>query len=142
SAAPLILIDPSTVAPGCCADIVSITGNLDAIGGQVLKSTDGTLISFASIVNLTGIVNSSTTSPLVDLSGGHVSYGLGESGSVVSINGTVSTLGGLLRASGVTFHPSFGDAMVTEWGGTLTTFRPIVQPVRGPHTGFARVPGV
>ena len=142
SAAPLILIDPSTVAPGCCADIVSITGNLDAIGGQVLKSIDGTLISFASIVNLTGTVNSSTTSPLVDLSGGHVSYGLGESGSVVSINGTVSTLGGLLRASGVTFHPSFGDAMVTQWGGTLTTFGPIVELIGGADNGFASILGL
>src|SRR2546425_721025 len=117
-------------------------GNLDAIGGQVLKSTDGTLISFASIVNLTGIVNSSTTSPLVDLSGGHVSYGLGESGSVVSINGTVSTLGGLLRASGVTFHPSFGDAMVTQWGGTLTTFGPIVELIGGADNGFASILGL
>src|SRR2546427_12856637 len=142
SAAPLILIDPSTVAPACCVDIVSITGNLDAIGGQVLKSIDGTLISFASIVNLTGTVNSSTTSPLVDLSGGHVSHRPRESGSVVSINGTVSTLGGLLRASGVTSHPSFGDAMVTQWGGTLTTFGPIVELIGGADNGFASILGL
>jgi len=142
SAAPLILIDPSMVAPACCSDIVSITGTLGAIGGQLLKSSDSTLASFASIVNIMGTVNSSTTSPLVDLSGGHVSYGLEESGSVVSINGSVSTLGGLLRASGVTFQPSSGDPMVALRGGTLTTFGPIVELIGGADNGSASILGL
>src|SRR5207245_5570889 len=70
---------------------------------------------------------STTTDPLIDLSGGSVSYGA-SGGSLLTVNGgSITTSGGLVRASGVMFVPTSGQPLINVVGGSVTVGGPLFE---------------
>src|SRR3990172_9187930 len=105
---PVVKITDSTVNRASTGNLVQVDSGADAsIAGPLLQIVDST-ITDSQLLSVSGTLKGSGTSPFIDVSGGSLTLGAGNSAVLVNSPATLDVKGALFKAKDTTITPGSG----------------------------------